>query len=76
MSDNTDTIRSASKETGARRVTLSEFEAKKPSRFMDPCAIETKASYKCLDDNNYDKDMCTDYFLAYRESKQLTMRMF
>ncbi|KAJ2562205.1 hypothetical protein GGH12_003389 [Coemansia sp. RSA 1822] len=64
MSDNTDTIRSASQQTGARRLTLSEFEAKKPSRFMDPCAIEAKASYKCLDDNNYDKDMCTDYFLA------------
>ncbi|KAJ2346826.1 Mitochondrial copper homeostasis protein, partial [Coemansia sp. RSA 2618] len=71
MSDTTEHIREASKETGVRRVTLREFENKKSSRFMDPCAIEAKASFKCLDENNYDKSLCSDYFIAYRECKSL-----
>ncbi|KAJ2848142.1 hypothetical protein IWW36_003479 [Coemansia brasiliensis] len=71
MSDTTGTIRSLSQEKDARRVTLKEFENKKSSRFMDPCSIEAKASYKCLDRNNYDKDRCSAYFAAYRECKQM-----
>ncbi|KAJ2712600.1 Mitochondrial copper homeostasis protein [Coemansia spiralis] len=71
MSDGTDDIRSMSQEKEPRRVTLREFENKKSSRFMDPCAIEAKDSYKCLDENNYDKSMCASYFEAYRECKHL-----
>ncbi|KAJ1833998.1 hypothetical protein IWW55_001109 [Coemansia sp. RSA 2706] len=73
MSDTTESIRAASQEKGARRVTLREFENKKSSRFMDPCAIEAKASYQCLDANNYNKDLCSEYFAAYRECKTLWM---
>ncbi|KAJ2783978.1 Mitochondrial copper homeostasis protein [Coemansia javaensis] len=70
MADGTGKIREASQEKGARRVTLHEFESKKSSRFMDPCAIEAKASYKCLDDNGYDKSLCTEWFEAYRACKR------
>ncbi|KAJ2856096.1 hypothetical protein J3B02_001797, partial [Coemansia erecta] len=71
MSDTTDEIRRESQEKDPRRVTLREFQNKKSSKFMDPCAIEAKASFKCLDDNNYDKTLCSDYFAAYRECKQM-----
>ncbi|KAJ1722331.1 hypothetical protein LPJ53_003241 [Coemansia erecta] len=71
MTDTTDEIRRESLEKEPRRVTLKEFQNKKSSKFVDPCAIEAKASFKCLDDNNYDKTMCTDYFIAYRECKQM-----
>ncbi|KAI8324432.1 hypothetical protein GQ54DRAFT_62895 [Martensiomyces pterosporus] len=71
MSDTTSDIRKYSQEKEVRRVTLSEFENKKSSKFMDPCAIEAKASFKCLDENNYDKNLCSEYFAAYRECKQM-----
>ncbi|KAI9505850.1 hypothetical protein BX070DRAFT_178098, partial [Coemansia spiralis] len=47
------------------------FENKTSSKFMDPCAIESKASMKCMDEHNYDKDLCSEYFAAYRECKKL-----
>lgn len=31
---------------------------------------ETDASAKCMDDNNYNKDMCTDYFLKYKSCRK------
>ncbi|KAJ2846738.1 hypothetical protein GGI22_006166, partial [Coemansia erecta] len=69
-SDTTGSIRKVSAETGTRRVKLSEFERKIPSKFMDPCALESKASMQCLDDSNYDKDACDEVFAAYRECKR------
>lgn len=30
---------------------------------------EQKASYKCLDKNNYDRDACQQYFDAYKDCK-------
>ncbi|KAJ2076620.1 hypothetical protein H4R24_005593 [Coemansia sp. RSA 988] len=76
MPDTTDTsdkIRAASQTPDDRRVSLREFLNKRPSRFMDPCAIEAKASFKCLDENNYKKSTCDDYFYAYKECKKLWM---
>ena len=35
-----------------------------------PCVQEAKASYKCMDDNNYDRDACLEYFKAYKECKK------
>lgn len=43
-------------------------------RFTDkrtnPCMEESKASMKCLDENNYDKGRCKMYFEAYKECKK------
>lgn len=43
-------------------------------RFIDkrtnPCMEESKASMKCLDENNYDKSKCKMYFEAYKECKK------
>lgn len=35
-----------------------------------PLLKETDATTKCMDDNNYKKDMCTDYFLKYKNCRQ------
>ncbi|KYO26074.1 coiled-coil-helix-coiled-coil-helix domain-containing protein 7 [Alligator mississippiensis] len=32
--------------------------------------LETDASRKCMDDNNYKKDMCTNYFIKYRNCRR------
>lgn len=34
------------------------------------CLEEAKASYKCLDKNNYNKSACEEYFEAYRQCKK------
>ncbi|KJE93860.1 hypothetical protein CAOG_004584 [Capsaspora owczarzaki ATCC 30864] len=36
----------------------------------NPCQKETEASYKCLDENNYNRDMCGQFFDAYKACKQ------
>lgn len=45
-----------------------------PSRWNDKatnyCLVEAKASYKCLDKNNYNKQACEEYFEAYRQCKK------
>ncbi|SCW02419.1 LAFE_0F06018g1_1 [Lachancea fermentati] len=46
------------------------FAAKDASRFYDPCQESSKMSMKCLELNNYDKEMCKEYFDAYRECKK------
>lgn len=46
------------------------FAAKDPSRYFDPCQESSKMSFKCLEMNNYDRDMCKEYFDAYRECKK------
>nr|XP_013810167.1 PREDICTED: coiled-coil-helix-coiled-coil-helix domain-containing protein 7 [Apteryx mantelli mantelli] len=37
---------------------------------VNPCVAETDASRKCMDDNNYDKNMCTDFFLKYKSCRK------
>ncbi|XP_010020907.1 PREDICTED: coiled-coil-helix-coiled-coil-helix domain-containing protein 7 [Nestor notabilis] len=37
---------------------------------VNPCIAETDASNKCMDDNNYNKDKCTAYFLKYRNCRK------
>ncbi|NXD75082.1 CHCH7 protein, partial [Halcyon senegalensis] len=39
-------------------------------RDTNPCVAETDASTKCMVDNNYKKDMCTAYFLKYRNCRK------
>ncbi|EIW79252.1 hypothetical protein CONPUDRAFT_60192 [Coniophora puteana RWD-64-598 SS2] len=35
-----------------------------------PCEGAAKASMKCMDKNNYDRDKCLDFFQAYRDCKK------
>ncbi|XP_074841883.1 coiled-coil-helix-coiled-coil-helix domain-containing protein 7 isoform X2 [Carettochelys insculpta] len=36
----------------------------------NPCIAETDASRQCMDDNNYRKDMCSSYFLKYKNCRK------
>jgi len=50
--------------------------SKKKSRHLrdleenDPCFKESKLSMKCLEENNYDKNLCQDYFYNYKKCKE------
>ncbi|QLQ79668.1 hypothetical protein HG537_0C03160 [Torulaspora globosa] len=46
------------------------FAIKGPSEYYDPCQESAQMSFNCLDRNNYDRDMCKEYFDAYRECKK------
>merc|ERR1712198_573351 len=35
----------------------------------DPCIKENKMTYKCLDENNYDRTACANYFENYKRCK-------
>ncbi|KAM8966489.1 coiled-coil-helix-coiled-coil-helix domain-containing protein 7 [Pelodytes ibericus] len=37
---------------------------------QNPCLKETEASSKCMDENHYQKDMCTMYFLQYKRCRK------
>ncbi|KAF3906157.1 hypothetical protein ABW20_dc0100637 [Dactylellina cionopaga] len=47
-----------------------QFEAKGSSKFFDPCQDAANRSLKCLRRNMGDREMCTDYFQAYRDCKK------
>ncbi|XP_030046012.1 coiled-coil-helix-coiled-coil-helix domain-containing protein 7 [Microcaecilia unicolor] len=36
---------------------------------FNPCLEETNASRKCMDENNYKKEMCTTHFLRYKKCR-------
>ncbi|KAL8182114.1 UNVERIFIED_CONTAM: hypothetical protein K2H54_044344 [Gekko kuhli] len=48
--------------------------SRKQQRLLDndtnPCILEIDASRKCMDDNNYNKDMCTVHFLRYKHCRK------
>ncbi|KAF8933835.1 hypothetical protein EDD21DRAFT_363820 [Dissophora ornata] len=46
------------------------YHAKAQSQYMDPCQAQTKASMKCMDENNYDKRRCTRFFKDYSDCKK------
>lgn len=50
------------------------FASKEPSKFYDPCSLSSQMSMSCLEQNNYNKDMCYEYFKAYRECKKEWLR--
>ncbi|XP_053571029.1 coiled-coil-helix-coiled-coil-helix domain-containing protein 7 [Bombina bombina] len=37
---------------------------------VNPCLEETDASSKCMDDNNYQKDLCSNYFIKYKNCRK------
>lgn len=39
-------------------------------RPISPCAKAAKASGMCMDQNDYDRDKCQDFFQAYRDCKR------
>ncbi|KAH8693615.1 putative cytochrome c oxidase-assembly factor cox23, mitochondrial precursor [Talaromyces proteolyticus] len=53
-----------------------KFENKHASEYYDPCQEFATRSIKCMRRNAGDRDMCGDYFQAYRDCKKewLTQR--
>ncbi|KAL1972382.1 hypothetical protein VTN31DRAFT_6796 [Thermomyces dupontii] len=47
-----------------------KFEHKSASEYYDPCQDFADRSIKCLRRNGGDRDMCMDYFQAYRDCKK------
>jgi len=47
-----------------------KFASKEPSKYFDPCNQSAQMSIRCLENNDYNKDMCHEYFKAYRECKK------
>ncbi|KAH6675452.1 cysteine alpha-hairpin motif superfamily [Halenospora varia] len=50
--------------------TSEKFESKRLSEYYDPCQEAANKSLKCLHRNGGDREMCTDYFQAYRDCKK------
>ncbi|PBP28338.1 hypothetical protein BUE80_DR000749 [Diplocarpon rosae] len=50
--------------------TSERFNSKLPGEFFDPCQEAAARSLKCLHRNGGDRELCTDYFQAYRDCKQ------
>ncbi|KAF3942105.1 hypothetical protein ABW19_dt0205003 [Dactylella cylindrospora] len=50
--------------------TKRKFDSKDSSKFFDPCQDAADRSLKCLRRNMGDRDMCVDYFQAYRDCKK------
>jgi cytochrome c oxidase assembly protein subunit 23 len=50
--------------------TREKFESKQPGEYLDPCQEAASRSLKCLHRNGGDREMCTDYFQAYRDCKK------
>ena len=46
------------------------FSSKRNSQYYDPCQEAANKSIKCMHRNAGDKDMCQDYFQAYRDCKK------
>ncbi|XP_001368561.1 coiled-coil-helix-coiled-coil-helix domain-containing protein 7 [Monodelphis domestica] len=37
---------------------------------VNPCLSESDASTRCMDENNYDREMCTTCFLKYKNCRK------
>ncbi|KMP09177.1 hypothetical protein CIHG_03506 [Coccidioides immitis H538.4] len=55
------------------RIGGSNHLLKPASQFFDPCQEFADRSIKCMRRNAGDRDMCTDYFQAYRDCKKAWM---
>ncbi|KAL6236094.1 cytochrome c oxidase-assembly factor cox23, mitochondrial [Aspergillus navahoensis] len=47
-----------------------KFTNKSASEYYDPCQDFADRSLKCMKRNPHDRDMCHDYFQAYRDCKK------
>ncbi|KAF2255391.1 hypothetical protein BU26DRAFT_417579 [Trematosphaeria pertusa] len=50
--------------------TADRFENKAYSEYFDPCQEAAQKSIRCLHRNGGDREMCTDFFQAYRDCKE------
>ncbi|RAL05840.1 coiled-coil-helix-coiled-coil-helix domain-containing protein [Aspergillus ibericus CBS 121593] len=46
------------------------FTSKPASEYFDPCQDFADRSLKCMKRNGFDREMCSDYFQAYRDCKK------
>ncbi|XP_058384713.1 coiled-coil-helix-coiled-coil-helix domain-containing protein 7 [Diceros bicornis minor] len=37
---------------------------------INPCLLESDASTRCMNENNYDKESCSTYFLKYKNCRK------
>ncbi|RAH82654.1 hypothetical protein BO86DRAFT_388494 [Aspergillus japonicus CBS 114.51] len=47
-----------------------KFSNKSASEYFDPCQDFADRSLKCMKRNAFDREMCHDYFQAYRDCKK------
>ncbi|KAJ5232336.1 hypothetical protein N7468_005292 [Penicillium chermesinum] len=47
-----------------------KFSRKSASEYYDPCQDFADRSLKCMKRNDFDREMCLDYFQAYRDCKK------
>ncbi|KAI2699635.1 hypothetical protein CBS147332_8227 [Penicillium roqueforti] len=47
-----------------------KFAHKNASEYYDPCQDFADRSLKCMKRNAYEREMCHDYFQAYRDCKK------
>ncbi|KAJ5215949.1 Cytochrome c oxidase-assembly factor cox23 [Penicillium cinerascens] len=47
-----------------------KFSHKNASEYYDPCQDFADRSLKCMKRNGFDREMCGDYFQAYRDCKK------
>ncbi|XP_063604447.1 coiled-coil-helix-coiled-coil-helix domain-containing protein 7-like [Penaeus indicus] len=52
------------RQTNIRKASVLKHEEK------NPCIKEHEQSYKCLDENNYNRDICAGYFENYKKCKE------
>lgn len=54
-----------------QRLHKDRFIIKEPSRYYDPCAESSKMAVRCMENHDEDyKEVCAEYFRAYRECKK------
>lgn len=46
------------------------------SEYFDPCQDAANKSIRCLNRNGGDREMCSDFFQAYRECKEQWVSAF
>ncbi|XP_046566793.1 coiled-coil-helix-coiled-coil-helix domain-containing protein 7-like [Haliotis rubra] len=67
--------------TGGRAINENERQNKidrstrQASADKNPCMTEQKMSYKCLDDNGYDREKCSKCFQNYRNCREFWSRI-
>ncbi|KAK8224769.1 hypothetical protein HDK90DRAFT_498001 [Phyllosticta capitalensis] len=54
--------------------TAAKFNNKSLSEYYDPCQEAATRSIRCLHRNGGDRDLCSDYFQAYRDCKKQWVR--
>ncbi|KAF2810406.1 uncharacterized protein BDZ99DRAFT_462981 [Mytilinidion resinicola] len=61
-------------ETPWTEAAASRYENKPFSQYFDPCEEAAQRSLRCLYRNEGDREMCTDFFQAYRDCKKQWMK--